>query len=175
MRLASATLGVAVVAALCAVASPARAFERQWHVGAALGAADGSGLSLSPAVGVYGAYGLSDVFDMRLEVTARGYGLSEEGNPNQLSAMLGLVYKLDVLRWIPWGGVYAGYQGFDAAPRKGLAFKQHDAALGMGVGLDYAFSRSFGAGVTLRSDSALSRAQATTFDTLLRAEYRWGW
>lgn len=175
MRLVVAALGITVGAALCAVATPARAFERQWHVGAALGAANGSGLSLSPAVGVYGAYGLSDVFDVRLEVTARGFKVADELNPNQLAAMLGLVYKLDVLRWIPWAGVYAGYQGFDAAPRKGLAFKQHDAALGMGVGLDYAFSRSFGAGITLRSDSALSRAEATTFDALLRAEYRWGW
>ena len=124
---------------------------------------------------MYGAYGLSDVFDARLEVTARGYHLASEQDPHQISAMLGLVYKLDVLRWVPWGGVYAGYQGFDAVPRQTLVFKQHDAALGMGLGLDYAFTRSFGAGVTLRFDEALTRAQAATFDALLRAEYRWGW
>ena len=133
-----------------------------------------TGLKMSPALGLYAAYGVSDVFDVRLEVTARGYHLASEQDPNQLSAMLGLVYKLDVLRWVPWGGVYVGYQGFDAVPRKDLVFEQHDAALGMGLGLDYAFSRSFGAGITLRFDDALTSDQAA-FDALLRAEYRWGW
>jgi hypothetical protein len=175
MRLAAFALGVGFAAALCASPGRAHAFERQWHVGVAGGVSNGNGLSLSPALGVYGAYGLSDVFDARLEVTARGYHFGDEQNPNGLSAMLGLVYKLDVLRWVPWAGVYAGYQGFDAAPRPGLVFKQHDAALGMGLGLDYGFSRSFGAGVTLRFDDALTVAQAATFDGLLRVEYRWGW
>ncbi|HYJ07830.1 MAG TPA: outer membrane beta-barrel protein [Polyangiaceae bacterium] len=183
MRLFAATLerqSVALLAAaLCLAASSAHAFERQWHLGAGAGVSNGEGLEMSPAVGVYAAYGLSDVFDARLELTARGYGLASELNPHQLSAMLGLVYKLDVLRWVPWGGVYVGYQGFEAAPRQELPFKQHDAALGIGLGLDYAFSRSFGAGVTLRFDDALSDAKDAnfdaTFDALLRAEYRWGW
>lgn len=175
MRLVAVTTGALLGAALCAAAGPAQAFERQWHVGAAAGVSNGTGLKMSPALGLYAAYGLSDVFDARLEVTARGYHLASEQNPNQLSAMLGLVYKLDVLRWVPWGGVYAGYQGFDAVPRKDLVFARHDAALGLGLGLDYAFSRSFGAGVTLRFDDALTSDQAATFDALLRAEYRWGW
>jgi hypothetical protein len=89
--------------------------------------------------------------------------------------MLGLCYKLDVLSWIPWAGVYAGYMGFlDAAPET-FPFLRHDAALGLGAGLDYAFSRKLGFGITLRADSALGRSQAQTLDALLRAEYRWGW
>lgn len=175
MRLVAATLGALLATALGAAAAPAQAFERQWHLGGAVGVSNGNGLETSPAFGVYAAYGLSDVFDARLELTARGYGLANEQDPHQLSAMVGLVYKLDVLRWVPWGGVYAGYQGFEAAPREGSVFKQHDAALGLGVGLDYAFSRSFGAGVSLRFDDALSNGDAATFDALLRAEYRWGW
>ena len=125
----------------------------------------------------YAAYGLSDVFDARLEVTARGYHYraGEEQNPNALSAMVGVAYKLDVLRWVPWAGVYAGYLGFLDAPRAGLAFKRHDAALGLGLGLDYGISRKLGVGVTLRFDNALVNADARNFDALLRAEYRWGW
>lgn len=175
MRLVAATLGALLATALGAAAPPAQAFERQWHLGGAAGVSNGNGLELSPAFGVYAAYGLSDVFDTRLELTARGYGLAHEQHPHQLSAMLGLVYKLDVLRWVPWAGVYAGYQGFDAAPPEGSVFEQHDAALGLGLGLDYAFSRNIGAGITLRFDDALSSADGTTFDALLRAEYRWGW
>jgi hypothetical protein len=124
---------------------------------------------------MYAAYGLSDVFDARLELTVRGYQVGAEQDPNGLSAMLGLTYKLDVLTWVPWAGVYVGYQGFDAVPREGLVFQQHDAALGFGLGLDYGWSRSFGLGITLRLDDALSRAEAASFDALLRAEYRWGW
>ena len=175
MRLVVVAASVALGLALLGAAKQARAFERQWHVGGGAGVSGGNGLSLSPALGLYAAYGISDVFDTRLELTMRGYQLGSDQDPNGLSAMLGLTYKLDVLTWVPWGGVYVGYQGFDAVPRAGLVFQQHDVALGLGVGLDYGWSRSFGLGVTLRFDDALSRAEAASFDALLRAEYRWGW
>ncbi len=161
--------------ALLGVTRSAHAFERQWHVGAGAGVSRGSGLSLSPAVTAYAAYGLSDVFDARLEVTGRGYRLGDERDSHSLSAAAGLAYKLDVLRWVPWAGVYLGYVGFLHRPRPGAEFEQHDAAIGLGLGLDYAFSRQLGLGVTLRYDDALTRAGATNFDALLRAEYRWGW
>jgi hypothetical protein len=175
MRLAAGVFGVVILLGLCAVSSSASAFEREWHVGAAAGASTGQGLQLSPALGVYAAYGLSDVFDARMEVTARGYHLLSDDDPNALSAMLGVAYKLDVLRWVPWAGAYVGYLGFLDVPRLDLPFKQHDVAIGLGLGLDYGISRSLGLGVTLHFDDALSRAETSTFDALLRAEYRWGW
>jgi hypothetical protein len=175
MRLAASVFGVGLSAAVWAAPTTARAFERQWHVGAALGAASGKGLGLSPAAGAYAAYGLSDAFDARVELSARGYDLAKSAHPNALSAMAGVAYKLDVLRWVPWAGAYAGYLTFLDTPPVGSAFKAHDVALGLGVGLDYAFSRSLGAGATLRFDQALSRSSATSFEALLRVEYRWGW
>lgn len=175
MRLAAGVLGVGLSLGLFAVSSSARAFERQWHVGAAAGASTGQGLELSPALGAYAAYGLSDVFDARLEVTARGYDLMSDTEPNALSAMVGVAYKLDVLRWVPWAGVYVGYLGFLEPPRLDSPFKQHDVAIGLGLGLDYGISRSLGLGITLHFDDALSRAETSTLDALLRAEYRWGW
>jgi hypothetical protein len=175
MRLRALVLGLGFWLALCGAARQAQAFEREWHLGAGAGVANGNGLELSPALGAYAAYGLSDVFDVRLEVTARGYHFGGEQNPNAISAMAGVAYKLDVLRWVPWAGVYAGYLAFLDAPRKDLTFNQRDVALGIGLGLDYAFSRQLGVGVTLRYDDALGRADSSSFDALLRAEYRWGW
>lgn len=175
MKLVALVFGVGLSAAWCGAARTAHAFEREWHLGAGAGVSRGTGLSLSPAVSAYAAYGLSDVFDARLELTGRGYHVGSEQNPNAFSAMAGLAYKLDVLRWVPWAGVYAGYLGFLDAPPADLRFKRHDAALGFGVGLDYAFSRNWGAGVTLRFDDALVDSSASTFDAFLRAEYRWGW
>jgi hypothetical protein len=175
MRLAALVLGVGVSLGLLAGAGSAHAFEREWHLGGGAGISDGSGLALSPAVAAYLAYGLSDVFDARVELTARGYHIGSEQNPHALSAMAGIAYKLDVLRWVPWAGVYAGYLGFLDQPRTDLTFKRHDVALGVGLGLDYAFTRKLGAGITLRYDDALGRANTRTFDALLRAEYRWGW
>jgi hypothetical protein len=175
MRLAAGVLGVGLSLALSVMSGRAQAFEREWHLGAAAGVSGGEGLGLSPALGAYAAYGLSDTFDARLELTARGYHIGHAQNPNALSAMVGVAYKLDVLRWVPWAGAYVGYLGFLEAPRTDLSFKQHDAALGLGVGLDYGFSRQLGLGVTVRLDQAVTRMETSNFDALLRAEYRWGW
>ena len=175
MRLAALLLGIGSWSALLGAAPTAHAFEREWHVGAGAGVTNGNGLKLSPALAVYAAYGLSDVFDARLELTARGYHVGSDKNPNALSAMAGLAYKIDVLRWVPWVGVYAGYLAFLDVPPLDLSFKQRDVALGVGGGLDYGISRQLGVGVTLRFDDALRSSSASTFDALLRAEYRWGW
>lgn len=175
MRLAALVFGMGLSLASWAAPRTALAFERQWHVGGGAGITSGNGLSLSPALSAYAAYGLSDVFDARAELTARGYDLGADSHPSALSAMGGVAYKLDVLRWVPWAGVYAGYLAFLKAPPEGSVYKRHDAALGLGLGLDYAFSRHVGAGVSLRFDQALTRSSASSFDALLRVEYRWGW
>lgn len=174
MKLAGSLAAVACATMFGLVARPARAFERQWHVGAAAGITGGHRLSLGPALGAYAAYGLSDVFDARLELTARGYHVGSANNPNAVTGMVGLVYKLDVLRWVPWGGVYAGYHALLRPPRAELPFKERDVALGLGGGLDYAFSRQFGCGASARVDQGLTVSQSRSFEALLRFEYRWG-
>src|SRR5690606_34041535 len=61
-----------VAAALTTIAlfaaSDAFAFEREWHLGGGVGASDFSaeGVGWGPELGVHGAYGLSDSFDLRL-------------------------------------------------------------------------------------------------------------
>jgi len=175
MRRAALVVGLGLAIGLSFACRPSHAFEREWHLGAGAGVANGNGLALSPALAAYAAYGLSDVFDARVELTARGYHVGSDQNPNALSAMAGVAYKLDVLRWVPWAGVYVGYLTFLDTPPVTSTFKRNDLALGLGLGLDYAFTRKFGVGVTLRFDEALGRSSASTFDALLRAEYRWGW
>lgn len=175
MRRAALVLGVGLALGLSVLPRVASAFEREWHLGAGAGVSNGEGLALSPALAAYAAYGLSDVFDARVELTARGYHFGSEQNPNALSAMVGVAYKLDVLRWVPWAGVYAGYLTFLDPPPAKSAFKRNGVLLGLGLGLDYAFTRKFGVGVTLHLDDALGQPRASTFDALLRAEYRWGW
>jgi len=161
--------------ALCGTPRAGHAFERQWHLGGGGGVTTANGFALSPALNLYGAYGLSDVFDVRLELTARGYGFREGLGPHGVSAMAGLAYKLDIIRWVPWAGLYVGYQGFLQEHREGVPFRQHDVAAALGLGLDYGVTRQLGLGVTLRYDQALREADGRSFDALLRAEYRWGW
>ena len=124
MRLVASLLGVGFSLALSSAARSSHAFEREWHLGAGAGVSHGNALKVSPALAAYAAYGLSDVFDARLELTARGYHTGDNQNPNALSAMAGIAYKLDVLRWVPWAAVYAGYLAFLDAPGKNLPVKR---------------------------------------------------
>jgi hypothetical protein len=94
------------------------------------------------------------------------------------SAELGLSYKLDVLEWIPYFGLGVGYALFDG-PRPPER-SESEATLSAHGGLDYAFSRSFGAGLQIAyrgflADVPTSLSDTPYFTGLLRAEYRWGW
>ena len=154
--------------------SEAHAFERQWHVGAGVGAANPThpGVGLGPAVGIYGAYGLTDMFDLKLDLVASDHGVEglDERYRTYLGT-LGLSYKVDIIEWIPYFGVSVGVWRTDLPEYISLA--EQDYALGGFAGLDYAVSRSFGLGVVTRAHYLLD-GEATS-DFFLRAEYRWGW
>ncbi len=157
----------------------ASAFERQWHFGADAGIALANGtLKSGPALGVHAAYGLSDVFDLRLELggsqqTIKPRNDEERKEPlvaELYAARLGLAYKLDVIQWIPYLGVTAGVLGTTAD----LPLGSLGPCLGLVGGLDYAATRSIGLGIAATADYALD--QTLTQTTLLfRAEYRFGW
>ncbi|MCA9628938.1 MAG: outer membrane beta-barrel protein [Myxococcales bacterium] len=173
----------------------AHAFERQWHLGAGVGVAGFPSIENSyvplngeslrpPAVGVYTAYGISDYFDWRLELT---WGLhSLDGAPEQpiadfetthvVSASSGLSYKLDVIDWIPYLGVMLGYYGYFGGPHltsDGLAEGAgSDLGASLVLGLDHALNRDFAVGVQLRYDRLLSGEDY--FIGQLRFEHTWG-
>src|SRR5262245_16360561 len=97
-----------IVTTIC-LAAPARAFEREWHLGLGFGmAAPSSGYNAGPAVGIHGAYGLTDEFDARLEFIASGHGFQVNGVENNtafMSAGALLSYKIDIISWIPHLGL----------------------------------------------------------------------
>lgn len=166
--------------AILATAPVASAFERQWHVGGGGGVAilAEPGAKAGPLVGLHGAYGISDEFDVRVALLGSAHRL--DGEPFDLyAATAGLAYKLDVLSWIPYAGVALGYYRLGKGPRPG-DLSPNEPGFSVDLGLDYAVIRHFGVGVELRYHGFLgegftSLGDAPYFTGLLRAEYRWGW
>ncbi len=163
----------------------ARAFEREWHLGGGLGAAAANGYSLGPAVNLYGAYGLSDVFDLRLELAASRQLTRPPRAPQEsdasyqarasdpaalYGAKLALAYKIDVIQWIPYLAVSAGYL---RVTERAAPFTLGQPTAGLLAGLDYAVTRNFGLGIAGSYDYAFHPG-AGYANVFLRAEYRFG-
>jgi len=175
-----------VFALLCALAAclaprQASAFEREWHVGGGAGfTAYPNYYTAGPALGINAAYGLSDVFDLKLELlgsthTYRANSMSESERGATYSAAFGMSYKLDILQWIPYGAALLGFQHIAGPIPTNDPFRRDDALLALLVGLDYAATRNFGLGLSLRTDFLLSTiGEGEAFTTMLRAEYHWG-
>jgi hypothetical protein len=172
--------GVWVVAlALLVWVRPADATERQWHLGAGAGFVgfDASEIDLGPAVQLHAAYGLSDMFDVRLELKGSRnpvhYAATDTTTTQTFFAVdAAFIYKLDVIRWVPYFGLVAGYHGTDAEPLPDVLARADFAIGGMG-GLDYAFSRSVAVGVQAEYQWLLEGT--TVYAALLYGEYRWGY
>ena len=165
--------------ALATLSRSASAFERQWHFGGGIGAASYSGTEsgIAPALGLHAAYGVSDMFDARVELLGSHHSTTDDRSLDVYSAAAGIAYKLDVIEWIPYAGLLAGYYYFNGEPAPEF---RHDFALSALLGLDYAWSRNFGVGVALRYhgfmlDAPRSFTDAAYFTGLARAEYRFGW
>ncbi|MEO6600101.1 MAG: hypothetical protein ABIQ16_09535 [Polyangiaceae bacterium] len=186
-------LALAASGALAALVAPsdARAFEREWHVGGGVGVtAYPHYYSAGPALGLNAAYGVSDVFDLKFELLgslnsyvppfskanaapARNPPQSERAEP--WSAVAGLSYKLDILQWIPYGALLLGYQHIGGRLPLGEPFRRDDALAAIVLGLDYAATRNFGLGASVRSDILLTSSErGAAFTPMLRAEYHWG-
>src|SRR3954470_12003559 len=93
-------LGIVCGAAACLAPRHARAFEREWHVGGGVGfTAYPSYYGLGPSLGLHAAYGLSDVFDLKLELLGASHSYqANAASPSErgasYSAVAGLSYKL---------------------------------------------------------------------------------
>jgi len=174
-------LSFALTAAALLASGRAHAFEREWHAGGGIGlTAYPHYYSVGPALGLHAGYGISDVFDLKLEVLGSYHGYSAEPRRSSQSAapfsvVTGLSYKLDVLQWIPYAALLVGFQGVSGTLPQGAPFRRDDAIAALVLGLDYAMTRNFGLGASVRTDvllSSLTEGEAVT--TLLRAEYHWG-
>ena len=175
-----AALMVASSLALALRADPARGFEREWHLGGGVGLASAaSGYGLGPALGLHAAYGISDVFDARLELSGshHTYELGEAEESTEIFSVAALLsYKIDIIAWVPHFGAGFGYFHFTKAPPADSAFRRDDVGLALELGLDYAVSRNFGLGIGAHFDMPFNEIGAARyFALLLRGEYRWGW
>lgn len=178
MRTVWAALAVALVGLM---SPPARATEGQWHVGGGLGVASfaKSDRGTGPALGVHGAYELSDMFDAQLELSAASFSFADGETTRFYGVMAGLHYKIDVIEWVPYFGLYGGLFRFDGDLRP-APLQERELGIAVPLGMDYSFSRSFAVGAQLRyhgfmSDPLSSLGDAPLFTALLRAEGRFGW
>lgn len=168
-----------LLGAACLLPRQAHAFEREWHVGGGVGVtAYPNYYGAGPSLGLNAAYGISDVFDWKLELLGVSHtysGGSESERGASYSAVTGLSYKLDILQWIPYGALMLGYQHISGPLPPGEPFHKDDAILAGVLGLDYIATRNFGLGLSVRGDFLLSTFdEGEAITTMLRAEYHWG-
>jgi hypothetical protein len=163
------------------VSGHAHAFEREWHTGGGIGiTAYPHYYAVGPALGLNAGYGISDVFDLKLEVLGSYHAYSsapknESAWAAPFSVAAGLSYKLDVLQWIPYAAVLVGFQNVSGTVPRNASFHQNDALAALVLGLDYAMTRNFGLGASIRTDMLLtSPTDGESVTTMLRAEYHWG-
>jgi hypothetical protein len=174
-------LAPCALAVALAVAGQAHAYEEQWHFGGGLGAAEfvNGGSPIAPMLGAHVAYDVSDMFDFRLELGAAQHEFLPDRPTRLYSAAGGVVYKLDVLEWVPYAGILGGYYAFSGGPWPSH-LKQRELGVSIPLGLDYTLSRTFGLGAQISyhgfmSDPLGGVGDAPYFSALLRAEFRYGW
>jgi hypothetical protein len=152
------------------------AFEEQWHLGGGIGVVRVSPepVGLGPALDVYANYGLSDMFDIKVDLAASSHAfeLTPEISERRsiFTATAGVSYKLDVIDWIPYFGAHTGMIYADLPEDLGMGTRT--VLVGGMIGLDYAPTPSFGLGVMNRWHFPLDGGSLV--DLFLRAEYHWG-
>ncbi len=175
------TIAALLAASTVALTSErALAFEKQWHLGGGVGVGGFMAeetVGTAPVLGLYGAYGVSDMFDVGLELNASNHDAGEAGGRAWVySVAAGAAYKLDVLQWIPYVGLLAGFYYFDGPTPVG---RDADFGASLTIGLDYAISRNVAMGGQLRFHFFSNELPSSIDDNalmtvLIRAEYRWG-
>jgi hypothetical protein len=163
------------------VSFSAHAFDKQTYLGGGFGVSNyDRGQSIGPTASLYGAYGINDSFDGRLELMSSL--LKPDGGSSRSllnSALLAVTYKLDVIQWIPWAGLGVGvHQMSDGL--SGPKRNHFEPGLSILFGLDYAWSRKYGLSLAFglhalpfTEDSNVAALRYTT--SVLRFERRWGW
>lgn|SRR5690606_3056728 len=166
---------ILVTFVVCLQSSRAQAFEKRWHVGGGLGAVSTSEsrLGLGPAVNLYGAYGLDDMFDVKLDLVASDHAFEASfgavDRRRIYTGTLGVSYKLDVIDWIPYFGAQLGWLHSDLP--EDLELGTSGWLVGGMLGLDYAVTSSWGVGLMNRYQMPL--AGGGLVELLLRAECHW--
>jgi hypothetical protein len=164
----------------------AGAVERENHLGVDAGASmlvisGKSNADLGGGFGVHWTYGLTDAFNLMVNGSWSLVSLGDKpgkGIPNTYPSTVtgldaGLAYVLDVLTWVPWGGLFAGGYALDGGTITGVRILP---GWGIALGLDYRLSRSWAVGFAVRQTmlSDVSTYPSYT-QAFARFEHTWGW
>lgn len=182
-------LALSVFSGLLVSSGEAAAFERQWHAGGGLGVRP-TGMSGASAQGVtplFAAnltYGLTDAFDVFVEAGFSYPGFTRGLDPVRTLATtgdLGIVYTLDVLRVVPYLGVFGGVHHVSAftlpAPDGTTrAFGGTGVDLGAAFGARYQWDRTLAFGADLRYHRPMLLPDTTqALGAFVSAAYTWGY
>ncbi len=175
----------------------AGAVEKQHHVGVDAGIGilavkNKDTPDIGPSFLAHYAYGLTDQWQIGLEGGYSLASLSEQKDivvtdstgkmtklPNNrpghlLQGSAGINYVFDVLRWVPWAGIYATAYGLMGGNLPSAKFVM---GMSLALGLDYQFTRAFTAGIGVRQGFLFSDMDnyPSFTQVLLRGELVWGW
>ncbi len=156
----------------------AAAFERQWHLGAAVGyalAGFPDAASHGFGGGAYATYGITDAFNLRVHFDASIVDIPDPGTSALIyNPVIGAEYVFDTLQWVFYSGVLSGPAFVDI--QKGDLLPQW--AIEIPLGLNYALSRSFGIGFEAQYRLFLLGADGSPVNNLWaggRFEYTFGY
>lgn len=188
--------GLAAALAVTLAPAAAGAVERQHHVGvdaglAVLAVKNKDTPSFGAGFLAHWAYGLTDAWqiaaeggwslvslgeqkDIQVDQSGQKVTLPNNRPGNLVQGSAGVNYVFDVLRWVPYAGIYATGFGLFGGNLEKPRFVMGGT---LAVGLDYRVTRAFSAGVAVRQHFPFSSMDDYPSFThvLLRAELVWGW
>lgn len=181
-------VALVVAGVLLAVAVPARAVERQHHlgIGPTLGilSVDGkSTLSVGAGATAHYAYGLNDQWNLMGELGSAvvaanqdvDYAEAPKNRPARLDhASVGVGYVVDILTWVPYLTAQVGAHHISGGT---LPSGIVTPSAQLGLGIDYQLSRSFALGLAGRQHFLFTKMEDYPSYTTVtfRLEYMWGW
>jgi len=150
-------------------AAPLHALEGEWTAGGLLGATASTRVEPSPVIALRAGYGVASSFDVQVE--ASGAWWRDDGQePVVVQLAPSLVYKFDVLHWVPY--VRAGAGGFVLVGENTSA----GAVLVGGAGVEYLWDRGLSFGTEYQAQWLLDEARARPAHRLtLSVTWRSGW
>ncbi len=170
-------------------ASQAHAFEKQHHVGGGIApgilSVDGDGASPGLGLHAHYAYGLNDTFNFLVEGGATFFPWKQvlptdpkaaipAPRPNLVGNLAaGLIYNLDVVKFVPYGGLLLGGYTLSGGGLDGVTVA---GGAQVALGVDWHLSRKFGVGFGVRQHFLLTKMSdyPSFTQVILRAEYKWG-
>ena len=180
-------LAVALAVTATTIAAPAAAVEHEHHAGVDVGGAvlvvnGKSSADVGGSFGAHYAYGLSDAFNLMAEGAASVVALGDQSNggtaPNTYptwvgNADVGVSYVLDVLQFVPYGGLMAGGYVLGGGTLGGVRVLPGFA---LALGFDWRVSRKIAIGFSFRQHMVTDVGTYPSFTQFFaRVEYTWGW